>query len=125
MTVFNNSFFRYGEIQYMSIFSKINKKGAANIAIVAGLLVTVTVVSTVGADGLKVSTVSGDLENEVYQEVSKAAPSAGASVFTTPTLSAYEETASSDEGLLSAEATASSVTGAFDPAAFGYTNLGI
>ncbi len=111
----------------MSVFSRFNKKGIANLSIAAGLLVAVSVVSAVGAGGLKASGVPENLENKEYQELSKAAvPSAGASVYASPVLSLYEEQeGAKGQGLLSAEASDSSVTGAFDPSAFGYTNLGI
>ena len=111
----------------MSVSSRFNKKGIANLSIAAGLLVAVSVVSAVGAGGLRASGVPENLENKEYQELSKAAvPSAGASVYASPVLSLYEEQeGAKGQGLLSAEASDSSVTGTFDPSAFGYTNLGI
>ena len=111
----------------MSVFSRFNKKGIANLSIAAGLLVAVSVVSAVGAGGLRASGVPENLENKEYQELSKAdVPSAGASVYASPVLSLYEEQeGAKGQGLLSAGASDSSVTGTFDPSAFGYTNLGI
>ena len=111
----------------MSIFSKINKKGVVNLSIAAGLLVSVSVFSAVGAQGLRAAGVSEKIDSEEVLELSKAAvPAAGASVYGVPVLSQFDEQeGASGEGQLSAGASDSSITGIFDPSAFGYTNLGI